>query len=140
MPKPISCSGGAALFVSLASATVASLALATACAKDNVPSSYVCLTAPKDRSLPVAAELPGPHYPESAPESARDNHIIGWVEVSLSIDRDGHVKDASVVASEPRGFFEEAALAAVKKWRYCPLPKDAPDYTAPINRRISFGE
>jgi TonB family protein len=46
--------------------------------------------------------------------------IEGWVRVQFTITAAGSVKDAVVVASEPEGRFDEAALTAIARWRYNP--------------------
>jgi protein TonB len=57
-----------------------------------------------------------PEYPPAA--VARD--IEGWVQVQFSIGPTGAVEDAVVVAAEPRGTFDAAALKAIARWRYSP--------------------
>ena len=113
--------------------SAALVCLATACAKD-VSGYYSCLSAPLDRSVPIVAETP----PARMPYRAKKNGTTGWVEVELTVGRDGQVEDATVVHAEPPGVFERAALRAARKWRYCPLPDRAPDYPGPIRRKISF--
>jgi protein TonB len=44
----------------------------------------------------------------------------GWVRVQFDVTRAGTVRNAIVVAAEPRDAFEEAALEAVARWRYNP--------------------
>jgi protein TonB len=46
--------------------------------------------------------------------------IEGWVRVQFTITAAGSVKDAVVVASQPEGRFDEAALTAIARWRYNP--------------------
>ena len=55
-----------------------------------------------------------PQYPPSAASSG----IHGFVEVSFTVTALGRVEDASVTAAEPPGVFEQAALAAISRWRY----------------------
>jgi protein TonB len=40
--------------------------------------------------------------------------------VQFSIGATGAVEDAAVVAAEPRGTFDAAALKAIARWRYSP--------------------
>ena len=40
--------------------------------------------------------------------------------MQFTITDRGTVKDARVVAAEPRGIFDEAALTAIARWRYNP--------------------
>jgi protein TonB len=57
-----------------------------------------------------------PDYPQRALLSQTE----GWVQVQFTITAAGTVKDARVVAAEPRGVFDDAALKAIGRWRYGP--------------------
>jgi protein TonB len=45
----------------------------------------------------------------------------GWVQISFIVGADGRTRDISVVDSSPPGRYEEAALGAVKRWRFEPV-------------------
>ena len=62
-----------------------------------------------------------PDYPQRA--AARN--IEGWVQVRFNITATGSVSDVVVVASEPQGYFEKAAVDAVARWRYNPKVEGA---------------
>ena len=47
------------------------------------------------------------------PAAARERGTQGHVDVELTANADGMVENPRVVASEPRGVFDQAALAAV---------------------------
>ena len=53
-----------------------------------------------------------PRYPDAAGSQS------GWVIVSGVLDGRGWVTDPKVLASEPPGVFDAAALAAFDAWRY----------------------
>lgn len=55
-----------------------------------------------------------PQYP--APAASRG--IEGFVEVSFAVTALGRVENATVAGAEPPGVFEQAALAAISRWRY----------------------
>ncbi|HZD53596.1 MAG TPA: TonB family protein [Woeseiaceae bacterium] len=57
--------------------------------------------------------------PEYPPRALRRG-IEGWVQVQFTITATGAVKDAKVVAAEPPGLFDEAALKSIARWRYNP--------------------
>ena len=57
---------------------------------------------------------PPPRYPQRALEAEKE----GVVLVRITIQPDGSVSDAQVVSAKPTGWFESAALTAVKRWRY----------------------
>jgi protein TonB len=54
------------------------------------------------------------------PNRAANRGIEGWVLIQFSITPVGTVKDAKVVDASPKGYFEEAALKAIARWRYNP--------------------
>lgn len=66
---------------------------------------------------PVPLVRVNPDYPPRA--LARG--IEGWVQVQFSVTATGTVREATVVASEPRNVFDQAALRAVTRWRYNPM-------------------
>ena len=62
----------------------------------------------------------GPSYPAAA----KADGIEGAVVVRYGVAVDGRVVNARVESATPEGIFEEAALAAVRSWRYNPALKD----------------
>src|ERR1051326_8628694 len=54
------------------------------------------------------------------PPRAQSRGIQGWVVVQFTITPAGTVKDAKVVEGEPKGVFDDAAVAAVSRWKYNP--------------------
>jgi len=63
---------------------------------------------------PVAT--PDPVYPPTAYRQG----IEGWVEVEYTVGERGTTGDVAVVGAEPRGVFDETAIAAVANWKYRP--------------------
>jgi protein TonB len=57
-----------------------------------------------------------PVYP---PAALRDR-VEGWVEVDFTVTEAGVVREIEIIAAEPRGVFETAAMAAVGQWRFQP--------------------
>jgi protein TonB len=57
------------------------------------------------------------------PESAASAKVDGRVLVLLLIDEFGGVNEASVVESQPEGYFEDAALAVFRSARFSPAQK-----------------
>jgi len=70
--------------------------------------------------LPTALVEVQPVYPEAAATQS----IGGEVTLLLLVDEMGQVRERSVVASEPPGVFDEAALAAFRKVPFQPAMKD----------------
>ncbi len=52
------------------------------------------------------------------PEWACRQKLRGWVEVSLIVTANGHVRDVRLVDADPRGVFEGAAIDSVSHWLY----------------------
>ncbi|HET7132791.1 MAG TPA: energy transducer TonB [Gammaproteobacteria bacterium] len=76
----------------------------------------------------IAAE---PEYPAAA----RARGVQGHVDVEFTVNAAGMVENPHVVASEPRGTFDSAALAAVSRWRY-PAETDRAPQT--VQQRLDF--
>lgn len=78
----------------------------------------------------AGGDQPAPVYPEQA----RIDGLEGYVEVQFEIDPDGRVSRAEVVTAMPRGDFEQAALAAIQRWRLPPGSAGG----SPQTRRFDF--
>jgi TonB family protein len=87
------------------------------------------VAARRSGSVPVG-DQPAPVYPEQA----RIEGLEGYVEVEFEVGADGRVADAQVTLAMPRGQFEEAALAAIRRWRLPPGTGGGPRVT----RRFDF--
>jgi protein TonB len=57
-----------------------------------------------------------PQYPSRAMQRG----VEGYVHLSFTVTRAGTVEDVEVLRSEPKSYFEDAAIAAVRKYRYKP--------------------
>jgi TonB family protein len=69
------------------------------------------------------------------PATARARRIEGHVDVEFTVTPEGTVEKPHVVASEPKGVFDAAALAAVARWRYAAEPGRAPQT---LTERVDF--
>ncbi|KAA2284618.1 energy transducer TonB [Arenimonas fontis] len=67
---------------------------------------------------PRLASAPIPRYPLMALR----RRIEGEVTVAFVVRADGSVEAPRVLSAQPEGVFEEAALEAVRRWRFEPLP------------------
>ena len=54
------------------------------------------------------------------PVRAIPRGIEGWVQIQFTVTATGSVRDPVIVAAEPEGYFEDAALKAIARWRYNP--------------------
>ena len=73
----------------------------------------VSACAAQNRPLQLLAGQ-GPVYPAAA----RADGVEGSVTIRYDVTAEGAVANARVVASTPTGVFDEAALAAVRSWRF----------------------
>lgn len=77
--------------------------------------------------------------PPKYPERARKKGISGRVELSLLISAAGAVQDPRVLSASPAGVFEEAALSAVRGWRFQPAMYDGRPVAIRVTLPLSFG-
>lgn len=54
------------------------------------------------------------------PPRARAQRIEGWVRLEIEVSPSGTVSAARVVAASPERVFDEAALKAIRRWRFQP--------------------
>lgn len=77
---------------------------------------------------PIPVKTPPPEFPL---QLKRDG-VGGVVAVSIVIDETGAVVSATVAKSSNPGF-DDAALAAIKKWKFKPAQKDG----APVKIKVT---
>jgi len=75
-----------------------------------------------------------PEYPAGAVRSNTE----GWVDLEFIVGADGAPRELVVVASEPQGRFEEAALAAVGTYRFMPYELSGRIYERLVRLRVRF--
>ena len=69
------------------------------------------------------------------PVDAQRRRIEGYVDVEFTVTALGAVEGAHVTASQPKGTFDAAAIAAVSRWRYPAEPDRAPQT---LTKRVDF--
>jgi len=85
------------------------------------------------RPLPLVSATGATYPPE-----AREAGVEGYVVVRYDVDGEGRVINASVVEATPRGVFEEAALAAVTRWRFRPPGEEDASRVTGLTSRLEF--
>jgi len=85
-------------------------------------------------AIPMPERLAGPQ-PEY-PTVARNSRVQGDVDIEVIIDAAGNVDKARVVKSIP--LLDDAALYAVKRWRYKPTVLNGTAVTVRTRVRVSF--
>jgi TonB family protein len=72
------------------------------------------------------------------PDAARARGIDGWVDLQFLVGADGVVSEVTVVGAQPAGLFEEAALDAVRRWRYQPVTRGGQNVAQHARVRVRF--
>ncbi len=83
--------------------------------------------------VPQATYQPPPQYPHEAKRAG----LTGSALVGFIVDTNGDVRDAHVIRSSSPGF-EEAALQAIRKWRFRPGVKGGRNVNTKMNQPFSF--
>ena len=114
----------------LSSATlVLALALACATGAHAQPASNAGAEPEKGGLEPLIAGVP------VYPTDAQRRHVEGYADVEFTVNALGTVEGAHVTASQPKGTFDEAAVAAVSRWRFAPEQGRAPQT---LTKRVDF--
>jgi len=100
------------------------------------------LAPPKSRGPDAAAlatslkrlRAPSPDYPVSA----LTQRLAGSVTLEFTVNTSGEPRDIHVVEATPPGVFDQAAINAVKHWRYAPLLVDGAVVEVPVRTRMRF--
>ncbi|TLY84994.1 MAG: energy transducer TonB, partial [Gammaproteobacteria bacterium] len=77
---------------------------------------------------------PSPDYPAAA----LTQHLAGSVVLEYTVDTSGETRDIHVVEATPPGVFDQAAINAVKHWRYAPPLADGAAVEVPVRTRMRF--
>ena len=76
--------------------------------------------------------------PPDYPPAALSQRITGSVLLEYTVDTGGVPRDVHVVEATPPGVFDQAAVGAVKRWRYAPLIVDGSAVEVPVKARVRF--
>ncbi len=89
---------------------------------------------PAARPVPQRTRYVAPVYPQDALKKG----ISGDVRLRITVAANGKIKSATVVNSNPAKVFDEAALDAVRRWRFKSFAQDDPDVEAIVMTNILF--
>lgn len=78
--------------------------------------------------------------PPQYPESARKRGIEGWVEVMFTVTPSGTVEDVEVRNSSPADVFDDAAVRAVRQWRFEPVERNGEKVPQRAVVRLKFAK
>lgn len=88
----------------------------------------------KKRAAPVPARIVPPQYPQSAVHTRPS----GYVVIAFTVTSSGRTRNIDVVKSTPTGVFDEAAVKAVRQWRFEPYRADGKPASVRVRQRINF--
>jgi TonB family protein len=80
--------------------------------------------------------LRGP--PPDYPPTALAQRITGDVTLEFTVDTSGEPRDVHVVEATPPGVFDQAAVNAVRHWRYAPVLVNGAAVEVPVKTRMRF--
>jgi TonB family protein len=73
------------------------------------------------------------------PQTAQAQRLSGSVTLEYTVDTRGEPRDIHVVEATPPGVFDQAAINAVKRWRYAPTVVDGAAVEVPaVRTRVRF--
>lgn len=76
--------------------------------------------------------------PPVYPREAERQRLSGWVDVEFTIAADGSTQDLEVRNAQPQRTFDQAAIDAVKRWRFEPVMRDGAAVAQRAAVRIRF--
>jgi TonB family protein len=74
------------------------------------------------------------------PDAARKRGIEGWVELSFTVMPNGAVDDIQVRNASPAEVFDEAAIKAVRQWRFEPIERNGEKVAQRAMVRLKFSQ
>jgi TonB family protein len=74
------------------------------------------------------------------PDSARRRGIEGWVEVAFTITPTGAVEDVEVRNASPADVFDDAAVRAMRQWRFEPIVRNGERVSQRAMLRLRFAQ
>jgi protein TonB len=105
----------------------------------SAPSSTPPVSEAKDHNSVAAVILQRIYSVDPVfPEEARERDLTGYVDLEFTVRWDGVVEDVTVLKSQPLGIFDQAAVAAVKQWRYRPVQRNGVPVNEHARLRLNF--
>ncbi|MDH5256094.1 MAG: TonB family protein, partial [Gammaproteobacteria bacterium] len=74
-------------------------------------------TAP-GRTVPFSSLTVRRYVEPAYPRNAAARRLPGWVDVVFTVEPSGRTRDVQVAGADPPGVFDDAAVAAVRRWRF----------------------
>ena len=74
------------------------------------------------------------------PEAARKRGIEGWVELAFTVTPNGTVDDVEVRNASPANVFDDAAMRAIRQWRFEPVERNGENVSQRAMVRLKFAQ
>jgi TonB family protein len=74
------------------------------------------------------------------PESARKRGIEGWVELTFTVQPNGAVDEVAVRNASPATVFDDAAIRAIRQWRFEPIVRNGERVPQRAMVRLKFSQ
>jgi len=74
------------------------------------------------------------------PEAARKRGLEGWVELAFTVQPNGTVDDVEVRNASPAEVFDEAAVRAIRQWRFEPIQRNGEKVSQRAMVRLKFSK
>jgi periplasmic protein TonB len=76
--------------------------------------------------------------PPDYPQTALTQRISGVVTLQYIVDVHGAPRAIHVTEATPAGVFDQAAISAVRRWRYEPMIVNGAAVEVPVSTRMRF--
>jgi TonB family protein len=139
-PRPVEASAATAATTVAPAGAAAPRALEPPVAmRAAVPAETTAAVAVPAEPGPSAADFRRTRYVAPVyPTQALARGQSGEVRVRITVGTDGRVSDVQLVAASPPGVFDQAAVSAVRKWRFEPVLKQGRAIEASVVTSIRF--
>jgi TonB family protein len=74
------------------------------------------------------------------PDGAQKRGIEGWVEMAFTVMPNGSVADVEVRNASPAGVFDDAAIRAIRQWRFEPIVRNGEKISQRAMLRLRFAK
>jgi TonB family protein len=74
------------------------------------------------------------------PEAARKKGVEGWVELAFTVAPNGTVEDVEVRNASPANVFDDAAVRAIRGWRFEPVERNGEKVAQRAMVRLRFAQ
>ena len=112
--------------------TIAAQPLAAELAARRLQETFLATAAPAS-VMTLQSSAPAVYPPDLLQRA-----VSGWVDLEYVVDRDGRTRDVVAKQASPADRFDEAAVTAVRQYRYVPFEQDGRIYERRLKMRMRF--